>query len=234
MPELIVTIDGPAAVGKSTAAILLAKKLGAAFLDTGATYRAVTLAAMERNIDLTNPDQLSAMLETTSFEFSNAGDVMKITIDNIDVTEDIRDPEVTGKVKFVAPLPEVRARLVRMQRTFAGQYERIVTEGRDQGTVVFPEADFKFFLTADKEERARRRKSDLTRIGQSQSLERTQQDIQKRDSSDLKRTVSPLIPAAEAVVIDTTELTAEETVDKMLIYIKSGRRRDTTEPNTKQ
>jgi cytidylate kinase len=234
MPELIVTIDGPAAVGKSTAAKLLAKKLNAAFLDTGATYRAVTLAAMQQNIDLTSPEQLVEMLEKTSFEFSLADDVMKVSIDNIDVTEVIRDPEVTGNVKFVAPVPEVRAKLVRMQRAFAGQYERIITEGRDQGTVVFPEAAFKFFLTADADERARRRKSDLARIGQSQSLEKTQKDIQKRDRSDLKRTVSPLVPAAEAVVIDTTELTADETVEKMLSYIKSGHRRDKTDPNTKQ
>ena len=103
---------------------------------------------MQRNIDLTNPEQLLAMLEKTSFKFSNAGDVMKVSIDNIDVTEGLRAPDVTSNVKFVAPLPEVRARLVVMQRAFAEQFDKIVTEGRDQGTVVFPEADFKFFLTS--------------------------------------------------------------------------------------
>ena len=232
MPELIVTIDGPAAVGKSTAARLLAKNLDAAFLDTGATYRAVTLAAMKNNIDLTSPDQLLEMLEETSFKFSITGDVMKVAIDNTDVTDDIRDPEVTRNVKFVAPLPAVRAKLVRMQRAFVQQYERIVTEGRDQGTAVFPEARFKFFLTADADERARRRKSDLARIGQSQSLKKTQQDIQKRDRSDIKRTVSPLVPAAEAIVIDTTNLTAEETVAKMLEFIKTERSSEGPASNT--
>lgn len=232
MPELIVTIDGPAAVGKSTAARLLAKKLDAAFLDTGATYRAVTLAAMKNNIDLTNPEKLLEMLEETSFDFTIAGDVMKVAIDNNDVTDDIRDPEVTSNVKFVAPLPAVRAKLVRMQRAFVQQYERIVTEGRDQGTVVFPEARFKFFLTADADERARRRKSDLARIGQSQSLTKTQHDIKKRDQSDIKRTVSPLIPAAEAVVIDTTNLTAEQTVEKMLDCIKADHSAENPESNT--
>ena len=177
MPELIITIDGPAAVGKSTAARLLAKKLDAAFLDTGATYRAATLAAMRKNIDMTRPEKVLELLEKTSFDFSIEGDVMRVAVNNIDVTDDIRDPEVTSNVKFVAPVPEVRAKLVRMQRAFAAQYERIVTEGRDQGTVVFPEAQFKFFLTADADERARRRKSDFARIGQSQSLKKTQHDI---------------------------------------------------------
>ena len=222
MPELIVTIDGPAAVGKSTAARLLAKKLGAAFLDTGATYRAVTLAAMQKDVDLTKPERVLEMLEETSFDFSNAGDVMKVAVDNIDVTDSMRGPEITGNVKFVAPVPEVRARLVVMQRAFAEQFERIVTEGRDQGTVVFPEAQFKFFLTADEEERARRRKSDLARIGQSQSFTKTQKDIQKRDESDVRRTVSPLVPAEKAVVIDTTDLAADETVAKMLEVMKAG------------
>lgn len=222
MPELIITIDGPAAVGKSTAARLLAKKLNAAFLDTGATYRTVTLAAMRNNIDMTRPEKVLEMLEKTSFNFSIEGDVMKVAIDNIDVTNDIRDPEVTHNVKFVAPVPEVRAKLVRMQRAFAEQHERIVTEGRDQGTVVFPQAQFKFFLTADEGERARRRKSDLARIGQSWSLKKTQHDIKKRDHSDLKRTVSPLIPAEDAAIIDTTNLTADETVEKMLEFIKTG------------
>lgn len=232
MPELIVTIDGPAAVGKSTAARLLAKKLDAAFLDTGATYRAVTLAAMRNNIDLTSPEELLEMLEKTSFNFSIAGDVMKVAIDDIDVTDDIRDPEVTSNVKFVAPLLAVRAKLVRMQRAFVQQYERIVTEGRDQGTVVFPEAQFKFFLIADVDERARRRKSDLARIGQSQSLKKTQKDIQKRDRSDIKRTVSPLIPADEAIVIDTTNLTVDQTIEKMLDCIKTNHSAENPESNT--
>ena len=223
MSELIVTIDGPAAVGKSTAARLLAERLGAAFLDSGAMYRAVTLAALRNNVELSDTTGLLRMLSKTDFDFAVSGYIMKVSIDGSDVTEDIRNPQLTEKVRHVASQRQIREKLGEMQKEFAGKHETIVTEGRDQGTVVFPGADFKFFLTADPGERAKRRQSDLAEIGQIQTLEKIQSDIEKRDESDRNRAAGPLKVAPEGIVIDTTELSAEKTVEKMLECINNRR-----------
>ena len=161
MAELIVTIDGPAASGKSTVARLLAEKLDASFLDTGAMYRAVTLAAIQAGIDLSDEQKLLEITRTCDFRFSVEAGKTKVSLDDVDVTEQIRDPEVTANARYIAAATDVRAELVRMQRHFAAGREKIVTEGRDQGTVAFADADVKFFLTADPAERARRRQADL-------------------------------------------------------------------------
>ena len=220
MSNLIITIDGPAGVGKSTVAQLLAERLGIAFLDTGAMYRAVTLAAMQKKADLTNKNQLLEVLDQTDLQFGIEQGRMKVSADGVDVTEQIRGRRVTANVRHVAEAPKLRHELVQMQRRFAEEYERIVTEGRDQGTVAFADADFKFFLTADLAERAGRRQRQLVQDGKEVDIEKIKAEIARRDASDENRTVGPLTPAPNAIIIDTTDFDAEGVVEKILGYIK--------------
>lgn len=219
MRSLIITIDGPAGVGKSTVARMLAEKLGAVFLDTGATYRAVTVAAMQQGIDLTDIQAVLEVMDQTTFEFQHEGDVLKVTINGQDATLRIREPEVTENVRHVAAQPLLRSRLVELQKTFAAQFEKVVTEGRDQGTVVFPEAQFKFFLTADPKERTRRRYEELKAAGKDVDFDTLHEKITQRDTSDQNRTVSPLKPASDAIHVDTTEIDAAGVIDRMLEVI---------------
>jgi cytidylate kinase len=220
MAELIVTIDGPAGSGKSTVAGLLAQKLGASFLDTGAMYRAVTLAAMQTGGDLKNEDELLTVTQKTRFQFSVEKGKTAVRINGIDATEQIRSTEVTANARYIASSPKVRDKLVQMQRQFAAEHEKIVTEGRDQGTVAFADADIKFFLTANPAERARRRKAELQAKGDIQSIEQIQKAMEQRDKSDQDRTVGPLKPADDAIIVDTTDLNIEQVVDKLLSYVK--------------
>jgi cytidylate kinase len=220
MSRLVITIDGPAASGKSTVARLLAEKLGATFLDTGAMYRAATLAAMQKNADLTNEKQLIDVLDNTEFGFTATPDAMRAYVAGVDVTDEIRDPQVTANARYVAGCTPARRRLVEMQRRFAETHDKIVTEGRDQGTVAFPDADVKFFLTADLDERAKRRQVELTAKGVKQSIEEIRRAIEKRDQSDQNRSVGPLKPADDAIIVDTTSLTIEQVVEKLVIIVK--------------
>jgi len=216
MANLIVTIDGPAASGKSTAARMLAKKLTASFLDTGAMYRAVTLATMQATVDMRDEEKLLDVLDNSEIQFSCKEGEMEVRIDGIDVTGQIRAPEVTANAHYVASSVKVRDRLVQMQRQFAAGREKVVTEGRDQGTVVFPEADIKFYLTAEVAERARRRQAELG----DKNLEKIQRAIEERDKSDSSRKVAPLKPANDAIVLDTTGLTIEEVVERLLCCVE--------------
>ena len=220
MAELIVTIDGPAASGKSTAARLLAKKLKASFLDTGAMYRAVTLAAMQAGVDINDEDQLLDVMDKSEFQFTAHEDRMLVRVDGIDVTEQLRDQQVTANARYIASAPKVRERLVRMQRQFSSSQKKIVTEGRDQGTVAFADADVKFFLTAEPGERARRRQAELRANSGVKSLKEIQNSIEQRDKSDRDRAVGPLKPAVDAIVIDTTDLNIEQVVDKLLGLVR--------------
>ena len=220
MKNFVITIDGPAASGKSTVARLLAKKLGANFLDTGAMYRAVTFAAMESGVDLANENNLLGIMETKQFSFETENNSMIVHIDGTDVTELIRRQDVTANAKYIASAPLVREKLVQMQRQFASEHKAIVTEGRDQGTVAFPNADVKFFMTAQPGERAKRRLAELKVKGVSENLEQIQQSIEKRDKSDMERNVGPLKPAADAIIIDTTSLDIEQVVDTLLGFVK--------------
>ncbi len=220
MADLVITIDGPAGVGKSTVAQMLAERLGIAFLDTGAMYRAVTLAAMQKKADLADKNQLLDILRQTDLQFSIAQDRMKVSVNGVDVTEKIRDRRVTANVRHIAEAGELRHELVQMPRRFAQEHERIVTEGRDQGTVAFADADFKFFLTADLAERARRRQSQLAQDGEEMDTEKIQTEIARRDASDQNRTVGPLTPADDAIIIDTTYMDAKGVVEKMLEYVE--------------
>ena len=217
---MIITIDGPAASGKSTAARLLAEKLSASFLDTGAMYRAVTLAAMQAGIDMRDEDELLDVIQKSEFQFSVTDDTMVVCINGLDVTGQIRSPQITANARYIASSPKARDKLVQMQRRFAKDRQKIVTEGRDQGTVAFSDADIKFYLTADLAERARRRQAELRSQGGDQSLDQIQKAIEERDKSDQNRAVGPLIPAQDAVIIDTTDLTIEGVVEKLLSCVK--------------
>lgn len=222
MSDLVVTIDGPAGSGKSTIAKLLAEELGAAFLDTGAMYRAVTLAAMRKGKDLSDSAELMDLLQKTEFDFAIENGEMSITIDGVDVSEEIRDPQVTIKVRHIASDAAMRKELVAMQRSLAKKQKMVVTEGRDQGTVVFGDADFKFFLTAELTERARRRREQLLETGEDVDIEQLQEQIKIRDASDQSRTTGPLVVAKDAILIDTTGMSIKEVVENLIEHIGAG------------
>ena len=220
MANLVITIDGPAASGKSTVARLLAERLGVSFLDTGAMYRAFTLAAIESGVDMNDEEKLLGVMDNRKFQFAIREGKMEVCIDGIDVTEQIRRSEVTANARHIASKAKLREKLVEMQRQFAARERKIVTEGRDQGTVAFPDADVKFFLTADTEERARRRQAELQGRAGYENLQQIQKSIEDRDKSDEERAVGPLRPAEDAIVIDTTDSRIEEVVEKLLRYVK--------------
>ncbi|MHC4130372.1 MAG: (d)CMP kinase [Planctomycetota bacterium] len=220
MSDLVITIDGPAASGKSTVAHLLAEKIGASFLDTGAMYRAVTFAAMEARIDLQDEDQLLAVLKKKQFRFEDRDGIMRTYVDELDVTEQIREPDVSAKARYIASVENIRHKLVQMQRQYAAGRRKVVTEGRDQGTIAFPQADIKFFLTADIGVRAQRRYDELNAKGKNESLDDVKKAIDNRDKSDQARKVGPLKPADDAIVIDTTGLSIEQVVEKLFQFVK--------------
>jgi len=222
MANFVITIDGPAASGKSTVARLLAGRLGASFLDTGAMYRAVTLAAIEAGVDLGDEKKLRGVLDNRKFQFTVREGKMAVCIDGVDVTEQIRRQEITANARYAASAAKLREKLVEMQREFAAREGKIVTEGRDQGTVAFPDAGLKFYLTADVAERAKRRQNELRAKGSSENLEQIQNAIEERDKSDEDRAVGPLRPAEDAIVVDTTDLSIEEVVEKLLRIVEEN------------
>lgn len=220
----VITIDGPAGSGKSTIARMLAARLEAVFLDTGAMYRAVTAAAMERGTDLEDVQALQKVMQTTEFRFEHDGPLLRVFVDGRDFTDRIREPEVTEKVRYVACQGILRGLLVQMQREFASHFPKVVTEGRDQGTVAFPEARWKFFMEADARERARRRQKDLAAVGKKVELNELQEQILSRDASDVNRSVGPLVAAVDAIHIDTTPITADQVAEKMVRIIQGKER----------
>lgn len=212
---MVITIDGPAGVGKSTAARGLARRLGAVFLDTGAMYRAVTLTAVERGIAPADTAAVAAMMDGCRFEFVPQDDAMRVFVDGVEKTDGLRDPAITAQVRPVAAAADLRSRLVAMQQAFARRFDKVVTEGRDQGTVAFADATAKIFLTADPAERAKRRYQELLAAGKQVTLEEILSQQQQRDAADEGRVVGPLKPAADAVLADTTTLSIEQVIDAM-------------------
>jgi cytidylate kinase len=207
---MIITIDGPAGAGKSSVARALAQRLGFDFLDTGAMYRVVTLAGLRRGGALRDEPYLTEILD--SIQLDMPGD--RVLLDGEDVTHAIRDPAVTAASGPIASSPVVRRRLVDMQRTLAAG-RNIVCEGRDQGTVVFPNAECKFFLSADAEERARRRLRDLSARGDVVTLDEVKRAQEERDRRDAARTIGPMVPATDAVLLDSTQMSLDEVVTRM-------------------
>lgn len=214
----VVAIDGPAGSGKSTIAKRVAGKLGLLYLDTGAMYRALTLKAMRRSLDLTDEAALVALARSTVIDLTGSGVDVKVMLDGEDVAGLIRTPELTANIKYIARVPGVRAEMVKLQRRI-GLRAGAVLEGRDIGTVVFPEARHKFYLDAALEERARRRYEESVAMGHAVNLEDIRKDLVVRDASDMNRTVGALKRSDDAVLIDTTRLSIDEVVAKVLSYI---------------
>jgi cytidylate kinase len=207
---MIVTIDGPAGSGKSTAARTLATQLGYRFLDTGAMYRSFALACLEQKISLEDVPTVAKVCAASNLEMKDGA----FFLNGNDVSQAIRTPEVTHAASIVAAYPEVRCLIVPIQRKIASA-KNIVAEGRDQGTVVFPDAECKFFLTASIEARAQRRYQEQIEKGQTTSLAELQQKISDRDGRDQNREHSPLFPAEDAMQIDTTNHSIEEVLELM-------------------
>ena len=205
---MIITIDGPAGAGKSTAARGLAERLGFEFLDTGAMYRAVALFCLDQRVDLANEAAIARAVANVELRF----DGRHILCNGRDVSVEIRSAEVSASSSVVAAVPEVRHEMVRLQREAAAG-RNMVTEGRDQGSVVFADADCKFFLTADPSERAARRLEELERRGQPGSLDDVLAQIIDRDERDRNRPVGPLVMADDAIEIDSSSLTVDEILD---------------------
>jgi CMP/dCMP kinase len=206
----VVTIDGPAGAGKSTVARGLAARLGWRFLDTGAMYRAVTLAALRRGVKLTSEAALGALVRALELRFPPG----RVLLDDEDVTRSIRNAEVTAASRFAADSPSVREQLTVWQRAFAAEHD-VVTEGRDQGTLVFPEAIRKYYLSASAIERARRRYAEYQARGEAVSFDSVLEDQRERDARDAARSIAPMMPAPDATVVDTTGLTIEEVVETL-------------------
>lgn len=213
---MIVTIDGPAGAGKSTVARALAERLGYQYLDTGAMYRTVALAGMRRGLDWHQPDLLVQLCGQVRIEV----DGPRVLLDGEDVSQEIRSSAVTAVTRYAADNPGVRARLVDMQRAIAGHRD-VVTEGRDQGTVVFPDAECKVFLSASPEERARRRVYDLAQRGEQASFAQVLDDQQRRDQRDSSREVGPLRRAEDAVEVLTDGLSIAQVVDRLEALVRT-------------
>lgn len=217
---MIITIDGPAGSGKSTAARNLAAALGIAYLDTGATYRAVTLAALRGGVDMEDAAALARLAGGLKIELiPNTGGVC-VLMDGEDVTGDIRSPEVSDNIHYVAGCSEVRDVLVELQRSIGRHLGQFVAEGRDQGSVVFPDADVKFFLVASHEIRAQRRCDQMLAAGQDTDYEQVLASIIQRDRRDEGRAVAPLIKPQGAVEIDTSANTMDQTCASLLAAVK--------------
>lgn len=208
---MIIAIDGPSASGKSTTAKGVAEELGILHLNTGAMYRAVTWACINSNIKLVKSLQLSAFIDTLSISFDTQN---KIRLNGRDISKEIRKTEITSKVSIISAISYVREKMVNKQRLIAKNLD-CVMEGRDIGTVVFPNADYKFFLDAKPEIRAKRRMLDLMLIGENKSFEDLVEEIKMRDYLDSNREISPLIKAKDAIIIDTTNLTMDEQIKKI-------------------
>ena len=212
---MIITIDGPAGAGKSTVAKALARRLAFRFLDTGAMYRAVALAGMRQGLDWDVPEDLARL--ATKLDIKAAGE--RIHLNGEDVTDAVRTPEVTAVTRYAADNPRIREHLVKLQREVA-HGNNIVAEGRDQGTVVFPKAECKIFLTASPEERARRRLQDLESQGEPVTLEQVLAAQERRDGEDAGRAVGPLAPAPDAVEVCTDGMTLEKVVSQLERLVK--------------
>jgi cytidylate kinase len=207
---MIITLDGPAGAGKSSAAKALAARLGFEYLDTGAMYRAVTLAALRAGLNLRDQDALSRLLASLHVEMPPG----RVVLNGEDITSQIRTAEVTAASGAVADSPVVRRRLVDLQRQIA-EGRNMVCEGRDQGTIVFPQAACKFFLVADAAERARRRQREMEERGEAVSWEGLLQAQEARDRRDAARDIAPMVPAPDAIVLDSTHLSLDEVVAYM-------------------
>jgi cytidylate kinase len=217
---MIIAIDGPAGAGKSTVARIAAQTLGFLYIDTGAMYRALTLKAIEKRIAVKDATALIEMARSTSIDLvNNQNGSLKIFLDGQDVSGAIREPRITKLVSDIAKIKGVREIMLGLQRRLGKQRDSVL-DGRDIGTVVFPDADRKFYIDADFKERVRRRYKELEELGQDVTPEDIESDLRNRDKIDSTREFAPLKKAEDAVYIDTTNMTIEEVVEKVLTYIR--------------
>ncbi|MBW1695587.1 MAG: (d)CMP kinase [Deltaproteobacteria bacterium] len=220
MKRLIVTIDGPAGAGKTTVSRMLAQRLGYRYIDTGALYRAVAFEARSAGIRIDDDGGLEELCSRLKLTFSSNKKGLRLLSNGADITDLIRTPEISMAASAVSARPVVREFLLKVQRSFARR-KGIVIEGRDMGTVVFPNADIKFYLDADPEERARRRFAEL-KDASGHTIKSVREEMQKRDQNDSSRPLAPLRCAEDAIFIDSTHLTAEQVVDCMLSEMKQA------------
>jgi len=215
--KLLITIDGPAGAGKTTVSRMLADRLGYRYIDTGALYRGVALAVQSRGVDPESDAELASLCSRLKLRFNINNTGLRLVLNGEDVTDRIRSPEVTMLASKVSAKPVVRQYLLELQRKL-GREKAAVFEGRDMGTVVFPEADVKFFLDASTKTRALRRFEE-SKSKSGQTLEEVARDIQQRDDNDSTRRTAPLKPAWDAIIIDSTDLSARQVVEAMLSHI---------------
>lgn len=222
MQPLIVTLDGPAGSGKSTVARKLAERLGLEFLDTGAMYRGISAMAIARDIDpVTEAELLAELVRHTEIRFDWATDPPRLHVRGQDLTDRLRDDDVTSLVSAVASIPAVRDVLVREQQRMGREHPRLVTEGRDQGSVVFPNAAKKFFLEASAQVRAQRRANQMHEAGRRADVQKIRQQIQARDAADSTRAVAPLVCPEGATRINTSDMTLDQVLDTLEAEVRA-------------
>ena len=217
--RMIIAIDGPSSAGKSTLGRMIARELNLLYVDTGAMYRAAALAVIEARLRTTDAAAVAQVVESANIDLEGDPDSLRVSLDGRDVSEEIRSAQVSHTASVISVIPEVRRTLVKRQREM-GARGGVVLDGRDISTVVFPEADVKFFLTAVPEERAHRRYEENRLRQRDLTFEETLADINTRDQRDSTRADSPLAIAEDAVVIDTTELSIEEVFERMMAVIR--------------
>ncbi|MEK7872039.1 MAG: (d)CMP kinase [Nitrospirota bacterium] len=217
---IIVTIDGPSAAGKSSVARLLARRLGFLYLDSGALYRAIGWKALKEGISIEDNEGIERICKKIRIDIRKMGDEFRIMVDHMDITEEIRGPEVSRMASEISALPTVRKGLLELQQDI-GRKGNVVIEGRDTGTVVFPGADIKFYLDADIKVRGERRWKELRSSGFDVDLNLTIREIEERDRKDKTRTIAPLMVPSDAVLINNTDKTLSDVADLMLKEIKN-------------
>ncbi len=222
MKPLLITIDGPAGAGKTTVTRALARQLSYTYVDTGALYRGIALAAVTAGVALDDETALETLFQTLSLSYTRTDAGPRLLLNGTDITDRIRTPDISMAASRVSAQPAVRGYLLTLQRKL-GRRKNVVFEGRDMGTVVFPDADVKFFLDADPDIRARRRFEELQGKPAAPSLASVEAEMKTRDHHDSSRSIAPLMPAADAVTIDATHLSVDAVVERMLAQIDRKR-----------